>query len=934
MKSFKLIFLFLWVALLQVGAQTDLQQPIPIDPAVRIGKLDNGLTYYIRHNSLPTNRVEMRLVVNAGSILEDDDQQGLAHFVEHMSFNGTKNFSKSALVDFLERAGVRFGADLNAYTSFDETVYMLQMPTDRPGLVDSGFMVLEDWSHAVAMEGEEIDKERGVIREEWRLGLGADDRMRKTTFPIMLNGSRYAERLPIGMIGVIDTASYETLRRFYHEWYRPNLQAIVVTGDLDVDAVENTIKERFGDIENPKNARDRMTYTISDNKEPLVAITTDAEATNTSLTLYYKHPRKELITYNDFKHRLMQFLYSSMIIERLQELNQKPESPFIYAYTYYGGFIGRAVDAYTSSAVVKQNQIEKAVETLVVENQRVKQHGFTSTELERQKIQFMANLERRQKEKDKTPSSSFVREYTSHFLSNSPIPGIDNEVEMTKMLMPLITLEDMNNLATQWITDENRVIVVTAPDKEEVIVPDKATILSVIENAQKIAVEPYIDATNEEPLLSKTLEPVKIIEKTQDDNLGIHTFSLENGIKVIIKPTDFKNDEILLTSWQLGGTSLFEDTDAYAATNISRIADASGLGAFSAIELGKKLAGQNVNVNATIEELRHGLRGNASPKDFETLLQLVYLHYTPARVDENAFEAYKSQLLNRFKFMRSNPQMIFTDTLVKIISSNSPRSVMLPSEENFASLEAEKIASMYDQLYGNAAGSTFIFTGNLDPEASEALIAKYLGNLPVSKSRQWVDRKIKFPEGITDAKVYAGTEYKSLVGVFFKDNFVYDSENILKFDLLAKAYNIKLRENMREEIGGVYGVGARLSFSQFPQPEYTLTINWGTNPELVDTLTTVVFAQMELLMADGPSDEDLAKVKETAIRQRESDDRLNYFWNSYMDNASFNQTKMVDYATYRQQIESVTIEDLKLIAQKYFNPNHFVKVTLYPEQKE
>lgn len=934
MKYFKLLALFLWVGMLQVGAQTDLQQPIPVDPAVRIGKLDNGLTYYIRHNSLPANRVEMRLVVNAGSILEDNEQQGLAHFVEHMAFNGTKNFSKSALVDFLERAGVRFGADLNAYTSFDETVYMLQMPTDRPGLVDSGFMVLKDWSHAVAMEGEEIDKERGVIREEWRLGLGADDRMRKTTFPIILNGSRYAERMPIGTIGVIDTAAYETLRRFYHEWYRPNLQAIVVTGDLDLDVVENKIKERFGAIENPEVARERMTYTIPGNKEPLVAIATDAEATNTSLTLYYKHAKKELLTYNDYKHRLMQNLYSSMIIGRLQELNQKPESPFIYAYTYYGGFIGRAMDAYTSSAVVKQNQIEKAVETLVVENQRVKQHGFTSTELERQKIQLMSNLERRQKEKDKTPSSSFVREYTSHFLSNSPIPGIDNEVEMTKMLMPLISLEDMNNLATQWITDENRVIVVTAPDKEEVIVPDKATILSVIENAQKIEVEPYVDATNEEPLLSKTLVPVKIIEKKHDSKLGIHSFTLENGIKVIIKPTDFKNDEILITSWQAGGRSLFEDQDAYAATNISRIADASGLGAFSAIELDKKLAGQNVNLGTTIEELRHGLRGSASPKDFETLLQLIYLHYSPSRVDQNAFDAYKSQLMNQFKFMRSNPQMIFSDTLVKIISSNSPRSVMLPSEENFASLEAKKIAAMYDQLYGNAAGSTFIFTGNLDPEASEALISKYLGNLPISKARQWVDRETKFPEGITEAKVYAGTEYKSLVAILFKDDFVYDSDNILKFDLLAKAYNIKLRENMREEIGGVYGVGARLSFNQFPQPEYSLTINWGTNPELVDTLSTVVFAQMEKLMEEGPTAEDLAKVKETAIRQREGEVKLNSFWNSYMDNASFNNTTMVDYATYRQQVESITIDDLKMIAKKYFNPKHFVKVALYPEQKE
>lgn len=915
-------------------AQTDLSQSIPVDSQVKIGKLENGMTYYIRKNSMPAQRVEMRLVVNAGSILEDDEQQGLAHFVEHMAFNGTANFSKSALIDFLERAGVRFGADLNAYTSFDETVYMLQLPTDRKGLVDSAFMVMEDWAHQVAMESEEIDKERGVIREEWRLGLGADDRMRKKYFPVIFNGSKYAERLPIGKVGVIDTAAYETLRRFYKEWYRPNLQAIIVTGDLEPALVESKIQQHFAHIQNPSWARERTGFEIPGNKEPLIAITTDPEATSSSVMMFYKHPKKEVKNLGDYKLKLMQSLYSSMIISRLNEINQKPNSPFVTAYTYYGGFIGRASDAYASNAVVKQNQIEKALETLIVENERVRQHGFTEPEFERQKKQLIANLEKRQKEKDKTPSASFVREYTNHFLSKSPIPGIDKELELTRELLPLISLAEINALAGQWITEENMVIVVTAPEKEDVKVPTENVILEVISQAKKQQPEAYVDSFNEEPLLKKPLKNVAIKELKTNDNLGIHSFELPNGVKVVVKPTDFKNDEILMTAFGPGGTSVFEDEWVFAANNTPRLVSLSGLGNFNAIDLGKKLTGQNVSVQPFMDEFRHGLSGNVSPKDFETMLQLIYLHFEPARRDYEAFEAFKSQLSNRFKFLKSNPQAVFSDSLTKIITSGSQRSVVIPNESNMASLQADVMYDMYNRLFDGAGQFTFIFTGNVDLNNMKDMIAKYLGNLPQGTKHQWIDRKVQFPDGITDARVHAGTEYKSMVAIVFKENFDYNDDNLLKYNLLSKAYNIKLRENMREEIGGVYGVGARMSASRLPSPKANVSVSWGTNPDLVDTLSTVVFDQMKLLMTQGPTAEDLAKVKETTIRERETDDKQNRFWLNYIDNALNYQLKMVDYETYRKQVEAVSIEDLKKTAEGFLNPGHYVRVALYPEEKK
>lgn len=930
--------LLLWIAFVflatGVFAQIDLQKPIPVDPNVKIGKLDNGLVYYIRKNTMPPNRLELRLAVNAGSTLETDQQQGLAHFVEHMAFNGTKNFSKSELVNFLERVGVRFGADLNAYTSFDETVYMLQLPTDRKGLIDSAFMVIEDWAHNLTLDGVEIDKERGVIREEWRLGLGADDRMRKQYFPIIFKDSRYANRLPIGQLGVIDTAAYESLRSYYRDWYRPNNQAVIVVGDIDPAIAEAKIIQHFASLKNPANAPERMKFTVPKNKEPLVAITTDKEATSTNIMLFYKHDRKPKITLDDHKSSLMQNLYSGMIINRFNELNQKPESPFISAYSFYGGYMGRASNAYASYASVKENQIDKALSVLVKENERVRQFGFTQSEFDRQKTQLITQLEKRVKEKDKTNSASIVREYVSHFLSQEPIPGIENELLLANQLLPTITLASINALASQWITEENMVVVITAPEKEGLKVPTKEVVLRSIADAKNEKVEAFVDSFTNEPLLSVQLKEKKIKSKKNLQEFGVTEIKLANGVKIILKPTDFKNDEILLTAFGAGGNSVFEDDLAFAAGNIPRAISLSGIGKFSAVDLSKKLTGQNINIQPFIEDYRQGFRGSVSPKDFETMLQLIYLHFKGARRDAAAFDAYKSQVVNQFKFMKANPQVVFADTMAKLSTSQSKRSVVIPTEAHLATLQAETIYKMYDQLFSNAANYTFIFTGNIDAEKSLPILSKYLGNLPVkSKPQQWIDRKVQFPKGLTDAKVFAGTEYKSLVTIMLSNDFDWNSKSRLEYALLMRAFNIKLRESMREELGGVYGVGARGSMRQFPNPMQTISISWGTNPGLVDTLSKTVFVEMNRFLEEGPTADDLVKVKETAIREREGNEKQNNFWNAYLDFTYWNKAEMDTYAAYRDAVHQVTNEDLKKAANKYFTPNAYLRLVLYPVEK-
>lgn len=936
MKIKILITLFITLFLNNVFAQTgktNLNELLPVDPKVKIGKLDNGLVYYIRKNAKPEKRVELRLVVNAGSLQENDDQQGLAHFTEHMCFNGTKNFPKNELINYLQTIGVRFGADINAYTSFDETVYMLQIPTDKPELVEKGFQVIEDWAHQVSFDGKEIDKERGVITEEWRLGLGADDRMSKKYFPVIFKGSKYAERLPIGKIEIIKNFKHETIREFYKNWYRPDLQAVIVVGDVDVNETEAKIKQHFSKITGPANPLPRLEFEIPNNKEPLIAIETDKEATGNMIMYFIKHPRSIKKTVGDYKLYLMEQLYNGMLNSRLSEISHKPDAPFVMASSSYGRFLGRSVDAYTSYAMAKENQIDKALEKLVLENERVKKYGFLESEFERQKEELLSNMEKAAKEADKTESANFCSEYTDHYLSQEPIPGIKNELKFTKKLLPEITLSEINDLAKKWITDENIALVITAPEKAGVNVPKKEDVLLILQNAKNQQIEPYVDNFKPEPLISEELKGGKVVNRTENKELGITELTLNNGIKVVLKPTDFKNDEILVSGYSLGGHSLYGD-DVYISANFSSsIIDQSGIGNFDNTQLEKKLKGKVLQISPYISEIKEGFSGSSTPKDLETLLQLTYLYFKAPRKDTTAFNTFTSQMKNQLKFIKASPQFAFYDTLYKSAYPNAKRLIVIPTEEQIDKIDLDKVFEIYKERFADAGDFTFFFVGNFDIDSITPMLEKYLGSLPsINRKETWKDVSPKFAQGKNNINFYKGTEKQSMVGLIMNNDIEYNEKNRMAIALLQEIIDIKLVEVIREKMSGVYSPQASISIEKYPKSECAVFVMFGCNPKQANKLTKAVFKIMNDLKKKGPSIADLEKAKETVIRERETNIKKNNYWLSKIESAYFNGEDLNQVLNFEEKIKSFNQTDIANISKICFNENNFVRVVLYPEK--
>ncbi len=931
----KLFFLnvFVWIFLFTAQAQ-DLQQTLKPDPNVKFGKLDNGLVYYIRKNQEPKNRVELRLAINAGSICEDDDQQGLAHLLEHMCFNGTKHFKKSELVDFLEKTGVKFGAHLNAYTSFDETVYMLQLPTDRPGLVDSGLLVLEDWAHNVTLDSVEIDKERGVVKEEWRLGLGADQRMRKKYIPVILKGSRYAKRLPIGKMDIIDTAHYNTLRRFYKDWYRPDLMAVIVVGDINPAEMEKKIKEHFGKIPNPANERKREFYPVPDNEKPLVAIETDDEATYSMVLVMYKHHKEPTKTVGDFKKHLMYNMLTDMLNARLNELIQKPSAPFMYAGTNYGSFMARNIDAFSAFAIAKENKIDSALKAVLNETARVEKHGFTETEFEREKKDILRQYEKMYAERDKQKSRNYVQEYLQNFLENEPYPGIEAEYELVKELLPTIKLEDLNKLPKELITENNQVVLITAPNKEGLKIPTKEEILKIIGTTNNQKLEAYNDKVSDEPLINVDITPGKIVNISTKDTV-FEKWTLSNGMEVYIKQTDFKNDEILYNIYSEGGTSLVPDNEIMESKVLPEVVSKGGLGNFSRIMLDKKLAGTIVSLYPYMYDLRHGFSGKASPKDLEMLLQMQYLYFTNPRKDKETFKSIIDKNADQAKFMINSPRVAYYDSLSKVLTKNSPRTIPSPTPEQFRSVRMNKIYDIYKNLYGHAKGFRVFFVGNVDKEKLKPLVEKYLASIPAGdKALHWKDVEPDFPDGITKFTVYKGKEPQSMVTLVMHDKYKYNFKNNLTMRTLSKILNIKLREKLREEESGTYGVYVRPSIKKLPEEEYSFMIGFGCAPANVDKLVNSVFDEIKKLQNAGPVAEDMQKAKETFIRERESNERENSFWINEMINKTFEGNDILSKDEYIQAVNKISPEKVKKFSKIYLNENHFVLGILKPETEK
>ncbi len=938
----KFIFTF-WVALLFIGiTQTtvaqdlsaQLTEEIPFDSKVLTGKLDNGITYYIRPNAKPENKVELRLVVNAGSILEDDDQQGLAHFCEHMCFNGTEHFEKNELVSYLQSLGIEFGGDLNAYTSFDETVYMLPVPSEDPETVDNGLLVLADWANGVSFTDEEIDKERGVILEELRIGQGAQQRMRDEYFPVMFKNSMYAERLPIGKKDIIENFEYETIRRFYREWYRPDLMAVIAIGDLEPKEMLKKIEDKFGSIEMPKEYRERKEFEVPDHKETYISVVSDKEAPYTVVQLMYKDDTQETNLWNDYRRDLAQNMYNGMLGARLSELTQSATPPFMFAQTSYSGMV-RSKNSYSSFAVVGPDGIENGLKTLLDENQRVKLHGFTQSELDRYKTEYITRLEKSFNEADKTESSRYVYEYINNFLEGEPSPGIEAEYEMTQKLLPTINLEEVNALAAEWIKDYNRVVVIMAPEQEGLVLPTETEVETWLNDADKNKIDAYVDATSDRPLM-ETIPTAASITKTETIAAeGIEILEFENGLKVVLKPTEFKNDEILVSAYSLGGSSLYNDEEFKSAEMGSQLVSESGVNGFSKIELEKLLAGKNIRINPYISSIKEGFSGSTTPKDFETMLQVLNLYFTAPNFDEEAFTSIISKSAMYLPNLLQDPTTYYRDQVSRVVADNHIRGSYIPSVEELKSYQFEIAKKAYQERFANAGDFVFFFVGNINKDTDLELIQKYLGSLNGEASKEsFVDHKVTAPKGPVEVVVKKGQDEKSMVTIYFTGACKYNAKEKYLLGALGDVLSIKLIENLREEKSGVYGVGARGSMSQFPSGKYRFSIGFPCGPENVDELIAAAISEVENLKKDGPTQEDIDKVKETQRLDFKENLEKNRFWLKSMEAAYYNNGSMEDITKKQDLIENLNAKELKKIAKKYLKEDTRIEVVLLPEDKK
>ncbi|MYI62789.1 MAG: insulinase family protein [Gemmatimonadetes bacterium] len=907
---------------------------LPIDSLVTVGQLDNGLRYVIRQNQKPENRVELRLVVDAGSVLEDENQQGLAHFVEHMAFNGTKNFAKQELIDYLELIGMRFGPDLNAYTGFDETVYMLTVPTDSAEVVETAFQILEDWAHQISFEAEEIDKERGVVIEEWRLRRGAQQRMFDEQIPILLKDSRYAVRLPIGQKAVLDTFQHEDLRRFYRTWYRPDLMGFVAVGDIEPVEVEALVEKYFARIPAAESPPERTVFPVPDHEETLFAITTDPEATYNSVSIYYKRDVRPQGTVSTYRRSLIEALYHRMLNQRLHELTKLPEPPFLGAYSGQGRWL-RSKEFFILGAAVQNNGFDAGLEALLIEAARVREHGFTASELAREKKEILRSIEQSYRERDKQQSSGFASEYVRHLLTDEAIPGIAKEYELYQELVPGIALEEINALASEWTSEKNRVITVEAPEQEGIAVPTEQDLLAIFAKAAQQEIAPYADEVSDEPLVAQVPSPAEIIERSEIPEIGVTWWTLSNGIRVCLKPTDFKNDEILFRSYSPGGHSLIPDADYVAASTATSVVSEGGVGPFNKIELEKKLAGKVVRVSPWISSLREGVSGSASPEDIQTMFELIYAFFTAPRQDSTAFQAYQTLMRGSIQNRSARPETAFSDTIAVTMAQYHhrarPWSLELLDEMDLATSMA-----VYQDRFADASDFSFFFVGNFTLEDIEPLVRTYLGGLPTTgREETWRDVGIEAPEGVIDKAVYRGIEPKSRSQMIFTGPFEYDGwKNNLALRSMTSVLEIKLREVLREDLGGTYGVWVGSSGSHYPDEEYRISISFGSDPDRVEELTQVIFEQIDSLKTVGTTDLYVDKVKEMRNRQREPDLKENSFWVGALETLDFNGVDPRLLIQYPALVDSLTVDMVQQSAQKYFNMDRYVRVVLYPEEGE
>lgn len=933
MKTLRPFTLLLLTVILtsSVFAQRTDDSQLPIDPKVKIGKLSNGMTYYIRQNDHPENRVELTLAVNAGSILETEDQRGLAHMTEHMAFNGTKNFQKHEIINFLESIGMKFGPEVNAYTSFDETVYGIKVPLDKTEYLEKGLLVLHDWACGISMEDEEITKEAGIIEEEWRMGQGASDRMRRQYFPVLLANSLYAERLPIGLMEVVKGDNHEPIKRFYADWYRPDLMAVVVVGDIDIEKVEKMVKDLFSQIPAKANPKPRTEFSVPDHAETKAIVVTDAETQQSVVQVFYKHDQKPLLTHGDYRQTITNSLYNQMINNRLQELTVKEDAPFLYGYSGYSSFLADK-DAYVMFAMIKPEKIRESLKSLFHENERVKQFGFTSSELERAQKSLLKSIEKMFNERNTTNSESFVSEYVAHYLPPHPaIPGIEYEYELYKTYVPEITLAEINAMAAIWLKPENRVVIAMGPEKDVASFPSSDELRDMVDNMDYTGLTAYTDNVSDKPLVEKMPTAGNVVKEKKDKKLGTTTWTLNNGATVVIKNTDFKADEILFRAYSLGGYSLVSEADDISAKYAADIFTESGLGNFDKIQLDKYLQGKNVSLSPFITELTEGFNGRTSPTDLETFLQVLYMHFQQPRRDETAFKAFMNREVAMIENKSLSPEQVFWDSVSVVMSKNHPRSKPV-SADLLGKIDYAKANYIYKTRFSDPGNFTYYFVGNIDLATAKPLIEKYIGGLPaVKKEETWTDLRVEKPQGKVEKTVYKGVEPKSQVYMNFHNKFEYTDKNLMLLDLTGKLLTTRLLEIVREEESGVYSIGAYPSPSHFPTAEFDIVVYFGCNPENTNRLSTIVEKQIAEFKEKGPNADELNKAIQKAIREKETGVKENRYWLGKLYDFDYHKRDKKAFQKYEKMVNKVSAEDIKAAFNMFFGHGNEVVIQLQPE---
>lgn len=913
--------------------QYKLTDPVPVDPDIKVGKLSNGLTYYIRKNSKPEKKVELRLAVNAGSVLENDNQRGLAHFMEHMGFNGSTHFPKNELVDFLQKTGVKFGADLNAYTSFDETVYILPIPTEDPKMLDKGLTVLEDWAFNNLFDKNEIEKERGVVLEESRLSKGSFERMSRQYFPKLFNGSKYAERLPIGKDEVLKTFKPETLKSFYKTWYRPNQMAVMVVGDMDPAEAEKLIIAHFGKFKNPVNAPARPAIIpIKPRVKPEAMVVTDEEATNTFVQVYnFVKPSQKIKTWNDYRKNIIENLVSTLINQRLSELTQKENPPFLFANSGYNQFL-RGYSSFNSFAVLSKGTVEEALNALMQETNRARQFGFLQSELDRAKASLMNGTEKAYNERDKSESGQLVSQYVNHFLNGTPLPGVTNRYNFIKAHLKDITLQEINDVAKSMPSTGNAFTLLQAPNAMKDKLPDSVALMQALVAANKIPVKPYEEKAVAAALLDKAPAPGKVTAETTHEKLGTTDLTLSNGVTIRIKPTKLKNDEIQMDAWRWGGYHKYTLADKENAENAATIIQQMGVKDMSPTDLRKFMAGKTVRVQPYINPDEEGIEGSSSVKDFETFLQLIHLYFTAPRRDETLFRSFLSKQKGSLAFVSKDPETSYQDTLTKIMYNNNPWMTVIPKPEDFDKINLDRSLAIYKEVFGNAHGLHFTFVGNIDPAQARPLLEKYIGSLPAApKQNSYTDVGVRMIKGSTDIALKRGKESQAMINLFFEGETEYNRDNRLHLAALLEVLNIEIIEKLREDMSGMYGGGLGGSVSKRPYEHYAIRAQVPCGPENVDKLTNALLEIIKNAQDKGVAQKDLDKVKETWKKQYHVNLQRNDYWLENLSNAFINQDNPENILDYEQKIESITVEDLQKIAKKYLTLNNMVKSVMYPE---